>query len=198
MRIARALSVGVILSAVLLAPVSASAQTPTFAKDVAPIFYSKCVECHRPTMFAPMSLVKYDEARPWAQVDQEPRLRTHHAAMGRRSPARRLQERSASHRQGDLDHPRVGRRRRAEGRRQGHAGGAVVHRWLDHRRAGCRVRDERDVPDSRDRRDRISIHSHPDEHPRGQVARGDRDQAAGARARPSRARLHAAGRHADQ
>ena len=60
-------SVGVILSAVLLAPVSASAQTPTFAKDVAPILYSKCVECHRPTMFAPMSLVKYDDARPWAK-----------------------------------------------------------------------------------------------------------------------------------
>ena len=40
---------------------------PTFAKDVAPIFYSKCVECHRPTMFAPMSLVKYDDARPWAR-----------------------------------------------------------------------------------------------------------------------------------
>ena len=66
MRIART-SVGVILSAVLLAPVSAGAQTPTFAKDVAPIFYSKCVECHRPTMFAPMSLVKFDDARPWAK-----------------------------------------------------------------------------------------------------------------------------------
>jgi hypothetical protein len=61
-------SVGVILSAVLLAPLSAGAQTvPTFAKDVAPIFYSKCVECHRPTMFAPMSLVKFDDARPWAK-----------------------------------------------------------------------------------------------------------------------------------
>ncbi|HWI20575.1 MAG TPA: cytochrome c, partial [Vicinamibacterales bacterium] len=53
--------------AVLAAPLSAGAQTPTFAKDVAPIFYSKCVECHRPTMFAPMSLVTFDEARPWAK-----------------------------------------------------------------------------------------------------------------------------------
>jgi hypothetical protein len=40
---------------------------PTFSKDVAPIFYKACVECHRPTMFAPMSLVNYDEARPWAR-----------------------------------------------------------------------------------------------------------------------------------
>ncbi len=53
--------------AVLLAPALAGAQTPTFAKDVAPIFYAKCVECHRPTMFAPMSLVKFDDARPWAK-----------------------------------------------------------------------------------------------------------------------------------
>jgi mono/diheme cytochrome c family protein len=52
----------------LLVPIAAGAQTPTFSKDVAPILYSKCVECHRPTMFAPMSLVKYDEARPWARA----------------------------------------------------------------------------------------------------------------------------------
>jgi hypothetical protein len=56
-----------VLVALLCAPVIAGAQTPTFTKDVAPIFYSKCVECHRPTMFAPMSLVKYDDARPWAK-----------------------------------------------------------------------------------------------------------------------------------
>ena len=56
-----------VVSALILTPAVAGAQTPTFAKDVAPIFYSKCVECHRPTMFAPMSLVKFDDARPWAK-----------------------------------------------------------------------------------------------------------------------------------
>src|SRR3954464_6864876 len=40
---------------------------PTFAKDVAPIFNKACVECHRPTMFAPMSLTTFDAARPWAK-----------------------------------------------------------------------------------------------------------------------------------
>ena len=40
---------------------------PTFSKDVAPIFNKSCVECHRPTMFAPMSLTTFDEARPWAR-----------------------------------------------------------------------------------------------------------------------------------
>jgi len=38
---------------------------PTFTKDVAPIFYKNCVECHRATMFAPMSLTSYEDARPW-------------------------------------------------------------------------------------------------------------------------------------
>ena len=57
-----AVAIGVIGMAV-----PAFAQTPTFAKDVAPIFYAQCVECHRPTMFAPMSLIKYEDARPWAR-----------------------------------------------------------------------------------------------------------------------------------
>ena len=52
---------------------SASAQTatgegvPTFTKDVAPIFYAHCTTCHRPGEIAPMSLLTYREARPWAR-----------------------------------------------------------------------------------------------------------------------------------
>lgn len=42
-------------------------EQPTFAKDVAPIFYAKCVSCHRPGGVAPMSLLTYEEARPWAK-----------------------------------------------------------------------------------------------------------------------------------
>jgi hypothetical protein len=41
--------------------------TPTFAKDVAPIFQQKCQACHRPGYIAPMSLVTYAESRPWAR-----------------------------------------------------------------------------------------------------------------------------------
>src|SRR6186997_3570005 len=40
----------------------------TFTKDVAPILYKSCVECHRPTMFAPMSLMTFEDARPWARA----------------------------------------------------------------------------------------------------------------------------------
>src|SRR6266496_408643 len=41
---------------------------PTFAKDVALIFQEKCQECHRPGTAAPMSLVTYEETRPWAKA----------------------------------------------------------------------------------------------------------------------------------
>ncbi len=39
----------------------------TFAKDVAPILYANCAECHRPGEMAPMSLLSYKEVRPWAR-----------------------------------------------------------------------------------------------------------------------------------
>jgi Copper type II ascorbate-dependent monooxygenase, C-terminal domain len=39
----------------------------TFTKDVAPILYNRCIECHRPGEIAPMSLLTYQDARPWAK-----------------------------------------------------------------------------------------------------------------------------------
>jgi hypothetical protein len=48
--------------------VAAAQGTVTYAKDVAPIIYNNCVSCHRPTMFAPMSLMTYEETRPWARA----------------------------------------------------------------------------------------------------------------------------------
>jgi hypothetical protein len=44
------------------------AQSPTFNQDVARIFYDKCVNCHRPGEVAPMSLVTYEDARPWVRA----------------------------------------------------------------------------------------------------------------------------------
>src|SRR6202030_125412 len=38
----------------------------TFAKDVAPILQAKCQDCHHTGGMAPMSLVTYEETRPWA------------------------------------------------------------------------------------------------------------------------------------
>ena len=39
----------------------------TYTSDVAPIFFAKCATCHRPGELAPMSLLSYDDARPWAK-----------------------------------------------------------------------------------------------------------------------------------
>lgn len=55
----------------LVLPVLASEQaatgpTVTYSKDVAPILYRNCTGCHRPNDIAPMSLLTYKDARPWA------------------------------------------------------------------------------------------------------------------------------------
>lgn len=43
----------------------------TFTKDIAPILYNNCAECHRPGEIAPMSLLTYKEVRPWAKSIRE-------------------------------------------------------------------------------------------------------------------------------
>jgi hypothetical protein len=43
----------------------------TFAKHVAPILQNRCEECHRAGGVAPMSLVTYEETRPWARALRE-------------------------------------------------------------------------------------------------------------------------------
>ena len=48
-----------------------AAASPTFTKDVAPILFKHCVSCHRPGDIAPMSLLTYEEARPWAKSIRE-------------------------------------------------------------------------------------------------------------------------------
>jgi mono/diheme cytochrome c family protein len=57
-----------VLGAASLASAEAAEGTPTFTKDVAPILYENCVACHRPNHLAPMSLMTYDDARPWARA----------------------------------------------------------------------------------------------------------------------------------
>jgi hypothetical protein len=51
-----------------VAPVFTAGATPTFTKDVAPILYEKCASCHRPGEVAPMALLTYEDARPWAKA----------------------------------------------------------------------------------------------------------------------------------
>src|SRR6266540_4292531 len=66
---ATAVACGIIagLAASAGAQPAASPPTPTFSKDVAPIFYAQCISCHRPGEIAPMSLLTFKDARPWAR-----------------------------------------------------------------------------------------------------------------------------------
>jgi mono/diheme cytochrome c family protein len=58
-------------AAVALAPAAKAQQAAspqaTFTKDVAPILQRSCQNCHRPGSIGPMSLLTYDEVRPWAR-----------------------------------------------------------------------------------------------------------------------------------
>ena len=60
------------LAALVVASAPAAAQTvaehPTFSKDIAPILQRSCQKCHRPNALAPMSLITYEDTRPWARA----------------------------------------------------------------------------------------------------------------------------------
>ena len=63
-------------SAIVMVPVAAVAgqedttltSSTTFTKDVLPILQRSCQNCHRPGTGAPMSLLTYEQARPWARA----------------------------------------------------------------------------------------------------------------------------------
>jgi hypothetical protein len=64
---------GSILTAALFTPelfaqASKASAGPSFGKDIAPILYARCAMCHRPGEVAPMSLMTYEQVRPWARA----------------------------------------------------------------------------------------------------------------------------------
>ena len=65
-------SLGVVVGALLAVaalPAGALAQDQevTFTRDVMPILQDSCQSCHRDGAIAPMSLMTYQETRPWAR-----------------------------------------------------------------------------------------------------------------------------------
>jgi len=57
------------MAAVVAISTAAVAQEQvTFTKDVAPILQQHCQICHRAGTIAPMSLLTYEQARPWAKA----------------------------------------------------------------------------------------------------------------------------------
>src|ERR1700687_3202403 len=63
-----AIAIGVmVIRTAVLAENSTAATQATFTKDVAPILQRACQNCHRTGSMAPMSLLTYEDARPWAR-----------------------------------------------------------------------------------------------------------------------------------
>jgi hypothetical protein len=56
------------LGLLLAAAIPAAADSPTFYKDVLPVLQKNCQTCHRPGEVAPMSLLTFEDARPWARA----------------------------------------------------------------------------------------------------------------------------------
>ena len=66
-------SAGALLLTIVASPVNMTAQTAvppthTYTKDIAPIMQRSCQTCHRPGTNAPMSLLTYEDVRPWARA----------------------------------------------------------------------------------------------------------------------------------
>jgi hypothetical protein len=60
--------VGLVAPVALRAEPATIPETVTFTKDIAPILQRSCQSCHRPDSVAPMSLLTYEEVRPWARA----------------------------------------------------------------------------------------------------------------------------------
>jgi len=69
--VALALSIALLATARSSANVRLPGKTVTFNKDVAPIFFNKCSECHHQGEAAPFSTLAYKDLRPWAKSIRE-------------------------------------------------------------------------------------------------------------------------------
>src|SRR5882762_10083639 len=60
--------VGVVIATGTTRAQDAAGAPVTFTRDVLPILQKNCQSCHRPGQVAPMSLISYQETRPWARA----------------------------------------------------------------------------------------------------------------------------------
>jgi hypothetical protein len=73
--------VALVVPFVLLAQPARPAGTVTFSKDVAPILQRACQDCHHANGVGPMSLVTYQDVRPWAKAIRQRILIGPHAGV---------------------------------------------------------------------------------------------------------------------
>jgi mono/diheme cytochrome c family protein len=81
-------AIAVLAGLIVFAPFGVKAQQSaakadvTFAKDIAPILQRSCQNCHRPDGVAPMSLVTYEDVRPYARaINQRTHIGPHKGVM---------------------------------------------------------------------------------------------------------------------
>ena len=60
--------VGIVVATAPVAAQSAPDRPVTFNKDIAPILQRSCQQCHHPDSVAPMSLLTFEQARPYARA----------------------------------------------------------------------------------------------------------------------------------
>ena len=84
-RLRIALAVAAVFVGVPIQPSAQPGGSPgevTFTKDIAPILQRSCQQCHRADGVAPMSLITYEDVRPWARsIKTKTGLRTQKGAM---------------------------------------------------------------------------------------------------------------------
>ena len=56
----------IIINSLLLFLAGTVTSQVTFTKDIAPIIYNNCTQCHRPNEIGPFPMTNYDEIQPWA------------------------------------------------------------------------------------------------------------------------------------
>ena len=142
----------ILLTAAMLAVVTTTgyaADAVTFYEHVAPIFQANCVSCHRPagqnigSLVAPMSLMTYEETRPWARAIARKVKAPRDAAVVCRRPQRGLHERAGSYRQGDRHDRGVGQRRLAGGDKSKAPATGPVRRYRQRRLLAGQTRSDR-------------------------------------------------------
>jgi len=62
------LAIGILGAAPAIAVAGQAEASATFTRDIAPILQRSCQSCHRPGAMAPMSLLTYEDVRPWASA----------------------------------------------------------------------------------------------------------------------------------
>ena len=68
--IALGMALAILVGPGLVTPADAQGEAAdvTFTKDIAPILQRSCQQCHQPDSVAPMSLITYEDVRPWARA----------------------------------------------------------------------------------------------------------------------------------